>query len=522
MKSINQILATSVVVCGLSLTAGPTMAQTQDFIVNQFNDSTEADQWTRWWGNAVQTYEFDPAVDASGNANSGSLKATIEFDLAQWVGENQFAVQHNFGASLDGTQFTNLVFDLRFDTNSPTRPTSRDFGFFEYGLIPADFSQITLGAVTVAATNSGWTHVVTPIDPTTAKLSNIIGVWSKVWAGDASAGGNNKLTGTTVFWLDNVKLIANTNTAPPAAPTMAIQKAIPGLQLFASKAGSQYQRQNIYTLNTSYSWVNSANPVTYSLTISNYPDTNHTGFQTHMFLVPGSSLPTFESSPDYNEPNVVFLDIQNQANGSAYASFRYKTNQANGNSMLYNADSSAGPVGTLAGIGSPSALGTWSLTFSNNTSVALASPSGTSTNFNLPADSAALFADPMYVYVGVQPNNLNNIGQSVTLSRIQITGVAAPLDDKFTGPTLDADTWQVAAEDPTGVVAVPPDSIYSLSWTLPDTGFVVQAGPLLVPASWGDPGLTNLFQIVNRRRVLVPSSSLPGTNSGFFRLIKQP
>jgi hypothetical protein len=46
MKSINQILANSVVVFGLSLTAAPVMAQTQDFIVNQFNDSTEADQWT--------------------------------------------------------------------------------------------------------------------------------------------------------------------------------------------------------------------------------------------------------------------------------------------------------------------------------------------------------------------------------------------------------------------------------------------------------------------------------------------
>jgi hypothetical protein len=190
--------------------------------------------------------------------------------------------------------------------------------------------------------------------------------------------------------------------------------------------------------------------------------------------------------------------------------------------MLYNADSSAGPAGTLAGIGSPSALGTWSLTFSNNTSVALASPSGTSTNFNLPADSAALFADPMYVYVGVQPNSLNNIGQSAMLSRIQITGVGAPLDDKFTGPTLDADTWQVAAEDPTGVVTVPPDSTYWLSWTLPATGFEVQASPILVPGSWVDPGLTNIFQIGGRRRVLIPSSSLPGTNSGFFRLVKQP
>ena len=140
--------------CALSLTSGPAVAQTPDFIINQFNDSTEADQWTRWWGSAVQTYEFDPAVDANGNANSGSLKATVEFDLTQWGGDNQFAVQHNFGASLDGSQYTNLVFDLRFDTNSPTRPTIGDFGFFEYGLIPSDFSQITLGSVTVAATNS--------------------------------------------------------------------------------------------------------------------------------------------------------------------------------------------------------------------------------------------------------------------------------------------------------------------------------------------------------------------------------
>jgi hypothetical protein len=152
----------------------------------------------------------------------------------------------------------------------------------------------------------------------------------------------------------------------------------------------------------------------------------------------------------------------------------------------------------------------------------LASPSGTSTNFNMPADSAALFADPMYVYVGVQPNNLNNIGQSATLSRIQITGSGTPLDDKFTGSTLDANTWQVAAEDPTGVVAVPLDSTYWLSWTLPATGFVVQASPSLAPGSWVDSGLTNIFQIVGRRRVLVPSSSLPGTSSSYFRLVKQP
>jgi len=59
-----------------------------------------------------------------------------------------------------------------------------------------------------------WIHVVATIDPTAALIANLIGVWCKTWPDDTSASAENALTGTTLFWLDNVKLIANSNTAP--------------------------------------------------------------------------------------------------------------------------------------------------------------------------------------------------------------------------------------------------------------------------------------------------------------------
>jgi hypothetical protein len=533
-RSHRTLLATTLLGLALSGAATVCQAQSTDFIIDTFDSDTSA-AWTRWWGAASQSYEFDPSVDAQGNSNSGSLKATIGYDIASNAGDNQFAVQNYFATSdgtkvtLDGTQYTNLVFDVRFDPSSPTRPVTGDFGYWEFGLIPSDSSQTWLGAL--SATNGNWIHVAVPLDPTVPKMNAIQGVVFKMWAGDTSVGGNNQLTGTTIFWVDNIKLIDNTNTAAPPPPTLSITKATPGLQLFASKSGSQYQRQNIYTLNnTGYSWVDNPNPTTYSLTIKDYPNGSHSGFQTQIFLTPGAALPTWETSPDWNEPNIVFLDIQNNADGTANATFRYKVDQANGNSMLYNANPANGPVGALASIGNPTPLGKWSVTFSNATSVTLTTPSGTSTNFTMPSQAATLFADPLYAYFGVQPNALNNIGQSATFGRVQITGVSAPLDDNFAGvrqdpsspPILDPATWQVSAEDPVGIVLVPPDSICGLDWTLPASGFALRASSSLAPGSWVDSGLTNIVQIGNRMRVVVPTSSpsLPATNHLYFQLVK--
>ena len=511
MNPLNRILAGTLLAAGLAL---PVIGA--ENIVIPFNDASDS-TFSRWWGNASQTYEHDATVDVDNNAASGSQKMIIGFNIAANGGDNQFAAFRSFSSVIDARDYTNLTFYVRFDPASPVRPAG-NFGNLEFGLGPTDFSQINLGTVAVPTTETGWYRVSVRLDPTVPKMDAINRFWVKIWSGTPDG-----LTGTTTMWLDNITLNANTNTAPPPPPSIAIQRVKPGLHLFTTAAGGQYGRQSIYTVGSSgYSWVGASGPVTYSLTISDHIKSG-ANFQTHMFLVPGSGLPTWENSPDWNEPNLVFLDIGNNADGSGYASFRYKTNLPNGNTMVYNADTAAGPAGTIATIGSPKVAGTWSVTFNNNTQVALTAPNGAVTNFTLPNDAAAMFADPMHVYVGAQPNQTANIGQSIAISRVQVTGTTTPIDDSFNGGTLDPNVWQIAAADAAGIVVVPPDYQFWLSWTLPDAGFTVEAiTPEVGNGQEFEPsGLTSPIQIGSRRWSLVPQSLEPFSGEGIFLRLKK-
>jgi len=225
---------------------------------------------------------------------------------------------------------------------------------------------------------------------------------------------------------------------------------------------------------------------------------------------------------------VVFFQLVGNTDGTAAGRFMYKTNQPGGNSMLWNTDPANGAVGTLAFIGDPSVRGTWSLTFKNNTDITVTTPGGSTTNIAIGAEAAALFANPLHAYFGIQPNSLDRIGQAAIFSRVQITGVPVPLDDGFGGYRpdpesplqLDTRLWQLAAADAPGIVLVPADSAYWLKWTAPATGFALQASTILKAGSWADPGLTNITQVGSQKVVLVPSSGLPSAAAGYFRLFK--
>ncbi|MDO8942585.1 MAG: lytic murein transglycosylase, partial [Desulfobacterales bacterium] len=280
----------------------------------------------------------------------------------------------------------------------------------------------TLGSLNIPGDTTGWLRIGAPIAASLPKLQDVTGIYLKMWSGDPASG----QTGTAVFWLDNVIFQADQRTTPPPPPTLSIQPAKAGLQMFASAGGAQYQRQNIRTVESGYSWVGRPGPVSYVLTLGSYPDSAHSGFQSQIFLVPSETPPT-ESSPDWNQPNVVFLDIGNNNSGGAYATLRYKTNQPSGNSMYYNSNPDNGPVGVLTSVNSATPVGAWSLGF-DGANVTLTAPDGTSSTVEFPAASAALFADPLYAFFGVQPNQLANIGQSALFTRVQISGVATPLD----------------------------------------------------------------------------------------------
>ncbi len=119
--------------------------------------------------------------------------------------------------------------------------------------------------------------------------------------------------------------------------------------------------------------------------------------------------------------------------------FRFKTNQDNGNAMLFNtlsptnaSNPNGWPVEPVGSVQSPFPLRTWSVTFNYDTNVTLTAPNGATNSFYLPEVSAQLFADPLYVFVGDQPNNSNAQGQTAVLNSFSITGSQTPLSDNFT------------------------------------------------------------------------------------------
>src|SRR5262249_14242137 len=150
------------------------------------------------------------------------------------------------------------------------------------------------------------------------------------------------------------------------------------------------QRSSIEILagGASSGWVGNAtaaNPVSYTVTISDYPPAPYNvGYQTHIFITTDNP-PVYRTTPDDAATNAIIIDIRTTPTGGQ-GNFRYKINQPNSSANLTNADN--GTAGTLASIDSPSVLGTWTVTFSNNTAVTLTAPNGASTNFSLSATAA--------------------------------------------------------------------------------------------------------------------------------------
>jgi len=55
-------------------------------------------------------------------------------------------------------------------------------------------------------------------------------------------------------------------------------------------------------------------------------------------------------------------------------------------------------------------LGTWALTFNNNTNVTLTAPDGTTKSLTIPDADAANFQGNLIAYFGVRPANEKRIG----------------------------------------------------------------------------------------------------------------
>jgi hypothetical protein len=535
-------------VLGLIAAGGLAVGQAQPFtnrILSTFD--TSADPYLifyHWWGGDIWGVSWDGAQNAPNtNAATGSGAAHVTFDWTDTSPQSGFPQPQL--ALLDGTAggggnmgapgtivdgyYYDLDFDIKFDPASARSANDGSFGNIQIGAATASWGQIWLYTVNgYAATNTGWNHVHAYIDPTTPNVDQLSGFtlllpWQTFGSGTASTNAfYTNASQVTSFWLDNI-IFTPDLTKPLNPPTLSLApvRPIPGLNLRTSTTDAQYDRQNIATLGTDYSWVGATTPVTYSLTISSYPGTNNPYFETHIYIASGlgGSPPGTESAPDWNEPNAIFLQIQNNADGSASGRFMWKTNDPNANDMIW------GPTGTLGTVHDTNGvLGTWSITFVNDTNVTLTSPSGITTNFFFPDAVAVQTSWPQgatVAYFGVMPNGAGDMGQAAVVTNIKITGTTTPINDNFTQGVLDPNTWVVRAQNPSDISLVANDVHWKLSWTLPDLHYeLLSAASPLGP--WMPSYLaTNAVQSGATKSVLIPDTALPGTTSSYFRMVKR-
>ncbi len=520
-QQLTRLLVAGMLMAGF---AGLSYAQTTNYLVDQFNTDTTSSLVNLHYGTASPVLTWDTnqnATTSMGPNTAGS--GAIQWVIAWPTNNDQVAVRRFFnnGNVLNLTLYTNISFDIKFD------PSSATDGFGSYGAVEVDWIPQSDGWPSTANTpqayatftsaNNGWQHVSLALSASSIpKLSTVTGLAFKI---QQNKTGQN-LTGTTTFWIDNVILGALNQVLHPVMSLRQLKSA-PGLTMVAPGGGNQFIRTLLMAVDSvngvqNFSWVGSGStPVTYSTSIAAYPDTNHTFFQSVIFLVPngGGGNPAI----DYTAPNVAQLVVMNRADGTATGSFQYKTNQPNGNSQYVGS-------GNLATITCPSPLGTWSLTFLNDTNITMTGPGNISTNFNLPdAATAQIFANPLTAYFGNQQNGANNSGQFSTYTEFAIKGVTASpeIDEVFTNETsINTASWSVDSATPGDTFILQPTDKYWVSWTIPDTGFGFQVSTNL--SDWIDPGVNNLITTERARAVVLPSmtDSLPTSDPMYFRLMK--
>jgi hypothetical protein len=485
IKSIKQLqrLMPSVM-AGVALAASCVAAQAGS---NKYFSPSGTDTGTggfyEAWGEAV-TFTFDAANPPPQGDVQGSvyISAPAQENYSTVCGDLDWS-------GFNGTDYQSIECDFKYDTTSTLAGTTAGMNFgLDGGWNPHDIAGIYAGNIDPATStdyfDGNWHHVSIPIPSTTLGVSSENGVSFDWWHG----GG---VSGTMKFWLANFELIWR--STPPPVPTVKLIPAVPGLTLFADNSPS-YLRQAIATTTNgtaNLTWYGRSKPVTYSWTVATWPGVNgngSTGMQLGLSLTPDLQTSQVYTDPDWSATNNLWIEIQGNVDGTVTAGIAYKTGPAANNSnpgSLGNGYTALVPYNNEAtGLTAPTAAGTWTLQFTSDTDMTLTAPNGSSVSASLPSDVAALFNGYVGAFLYDSPGNNDNVGEYVTLSAYNITGVATPVNENLTSGALSASFlnlisqgWSsggVFIQNPPNQVFVTSADAYWFSWTLPANGY----GPL--------------------------------------------
>jgi hypothetical protein len=495
--------------------------------------------WLYWYGlsfgNTAMTNDPTMNVDNDTNVN-GSLYCSLPFtginEQVQIFGtfDNEYGYDNSEQIPLD--LITNIAFDIHVQPGT-IPDSSGNFGQIVMSVVDPGWNDGgrvgTWTAITIPGTASnGWVHLQD------ANLSNDLATMelsesglSTVYTNAAGVGFyvqsyGGYPTNTFTFWIDNVAVTTSSAPPPPPPPpTLSISPVVQGLNLFTGSGTGLNNRENLETVVSNYSWVGASGPVSYSFTISDYPVGPDDAVQCQIFLIPNPSSTT-DTAPDYVETNAIFLDLESDVpnGGGAQWNFRYKTNEPQGNTMVYGS-------GTLASIATNTAIGTWTVTFNNNTNVTMTVPGGASTNFNIPDSTgatSALFASNVVLYFGVQANNAGATKDHIVASDFNVTGLgSADFNDNFVtdAGTLNTALWLVDASFPKCVQLLGPGNPYWVQWTTPATAFSLVTSPSLSPADWLPAASNPTFLAGTTEAQLISTNDLPEGDNAYFSVVQR-
>lgn len=451
------------------------------------------------WGAGPPVWSQDKTLNTN-----GCLKEVVNYGSGNTGWQDAPGEIHV--PDFDPTKFTYMDFDLYLD--APT-------GLPTYGQYQLHYwwSWAGIGTVGLSSANIGkWTHYSLPIpaSPTAVQHGIVL-----------HPGGNN-MSGVFTYYLANVTMWKP--AAPPTIGKPVKASGAGGVQITMNQAGAQWQRDALCVPagQADYSWYGKGG-VTYSFTITNFPDAaKHPGFDAHLYIVNQDTIPGTDpgwnqvyGGCDWNAADIAAVRVENVPSGGVNATFVWKTNLPNANMNQLAAQ-----------LHSPTALGTWTLTFgADNTSVTLSHSSGISTNFTLPAEMVERFnAAASFIQLGAfkndGANDSHNNNASATFSAFSMLGGGCvyPFEDTFPGPELTSNyPWRTSSS--TAVLWVPAEIGFWLTWSLPDDGFVMQVSDSVL-GPWTDAGIA--YSVINGAAKTggVPAANIPEGNAVFFRMIK--
>jgi hypothetical protein len=515
-------------------------------ITNKFDDASSVTGWTYWYDmyhgqfNTI-LLQWDGTKNNGGAAGSGSVLYTNLWPgTAAGVGGNggqaqiwgtfahTGASQYDQSQTIDISKYDSITFDVLANPGCPTNANG-------------NVCQLTVGFWTVNYQVHGTTNVNIPTSATSAwyhvtalvnksETTNLASGWA---LNINCYGGPNTVLFTnagaaTYLWIDNIQVNRSKEVTPPPTISPVISGADPGLNLYLGP--NQYDRTGL-KLPSASSWMGAGSDTTYAFTISKFPDTTaYPNNQAHIFV----ASPNGASSLDYNTPNLLWLNVQGNANGTATAYFRYKINEPNSNSNLFGADFTGFDAwaGQIAQVTASSPIGTWGMTINQDTNVTMFGPGGVSTNFTLHPEVLTAFAGASGSFVdvvfGAQPNNTPvPAGQAVVLTHAVVTnsGGGVTADDDFLADdgVLNTTLWTISSANPSGVQLYPNDPGQKIvKWSLPDNYFDLQVSTNGLFGPWTYlTGLNAASPVVTfnsgGKNAVVPSSFL-NPKQTYFRL----